>query len=71
MTKGELDFAIRKALNLFDIWNDVSCQFIKGEGYYYEMQGVIKDAVKLGAKIASEGFTADLSEITEKYESRL
>jgi hypothetical protein len=71
MTKGELEFAIRKALNLFDIWNDVACQFIKGDGYYYEMQSVIEDAVKLGAKIASEGMTTDLSEITEKYQSRL
>lgn len=55
MTKGELDYAIRKALNDFDEWNDITGLVPKGTGYYYELQGVIEEAVKTGAKIASEG----------------
>lgn len=62
MTKGELEFAIRKALNMFDNWNDVTGALDKGGSWYYECQGCIEDAVKLGAKIACEGINTDLSE---------
>ena len=55
MTKGEVDYAIRQALNDFDEWNDVACVVVKGSGYYYELQAVIEDAVRIGAKIACEG----------------
>jgi len=66
MTKGEIDYAIRMALNNFDKWNDVTEQFKKGSSYYYEIQGVIKDGVRIGSKIACEGIETDLSEIIEK-----
>lgn len=66
MTKGEQDYAIRQALNNFDTWNDVTGCFTKGESYYYEMQGVIEDAVKIGSKIACEGIDSDLNEILDK-----
>lgn len=63
MTKGELDFAIRKALNRFDEWNDVTGFVPMWCSVYYEVQGIIEDAVKIGAKIACEGLSADLSSL--------
>lgn len=66
MSKGELEYAIRQALNSLDNWNDVTGLFPKGSGYYYEIQGVVTDAVKIGAKIACEGMNADLSDILNK-----
>lgn len=61
MTKGELEFAIRQALNNFDKWNEVTGVMPKGTTYYYECQSCIEDAVRIGAKIACEGINADLS----------
>lgn len=52
MTKGELDSAIRRALNIFDKWNDVTGFVPKHTGYYYELQSVIEDAVHCGAQQA-------------------
>ena len=66
MTKGEIDYAIREAFNNFDTWNDVTGVIPKGSSYYYEMQGVISDAVIIGGKIACEGIDTDLSEIIDK-----
>jgi hypothetical protein len=66
MTKGELDYAIRQSLNNFDKWNDVTGCFPKGTSYYYEIQGIVQDAVKIGSKMASEGINTDLSDILEK-----
>jgi hypothetical protein len=53
MTKGELDSAIRRALNLFDKWNGVTGLVEEHSGYYYEIQGVIEDAVHCGAQAAT------------------
>jgi len=50
MTKGEIDDAVRRALNIFDKWNDVAGVVVKGTGYYYELQGVIEDAVRCGSQ---------------------
>ena len=66
MNKGEVDYAIRLSLNNFDKWNDVTGCFVKGESYYYEIQGVIEDAVRIGSKIACQGYEADLDEIINK-----
>jgi hypothetical protein len=63
MTFGEMEFAIRQALNNFDRWNDVTGFVSKGTSYYYEVQGVIEDAVRIGAKIAIEGVDCELSDI--------
>ena len=52
MTVGELDGAIRRALNVFDEWNDVAGLIPKNCGTYYEMQSVIEDAVHCGAQAA-------------------
>lgn len=56
MTQGELDSAIRRALNLFDAWNDVSGLVAKHTGYYYELQAVIEDAVHCGVQAACGDF---------------
>lgn len=69
MTKGELEFAIWQAFNVLDAWNNVTGCFPKGTSYYYEMQSVVEDAVKIGAKIACEGINADLSEIINEHVS--
>ena len=66
MTKGEVEYAIRQALNNLDKWNDVTGCFPKGTTYYYEMQAVVEDAVRIGAKVACEGICADLSDILDK-----
>ena len=52
MQKGEIESAERRALNLFDKWNDVTGFVDKHTGYYYELQGAIKDAVHCGAQQA-------------------
>ena len=53
MNKGELDNAIRRALNLFDEWNDVTGAIPKGSGWYWEIQSVVSDAVHCGAQAAT------------------
>jgi len=63
MKIGELDYAIRKALNVFDEWNDVTGLITKHTGYYYEAQACIADAVKIGAKVALFGAKADLDNL--------
>lgn len=54
MTRGELAFAKRKALELFDAWNDVTGCFQLGTSYYSEICAVIEDAVEVGAMTALE-----------------
>ena len=46
--KVEIEYAIRRALNKFDEWNDVTGVFDKFSGYYSEIQSVIEDAVHCG-----------------------
>jgi hypothetical protein len=65
MTQGELEYAIRKAQNHFDEWNDVTGVPAKSCSWYYEILSLIEDAVKIGAKVACEGINADLSDILE------
>lgn len=59
MTKGELEFSIRRAHNIFDKWNDCTGVFEKFSGYYGEILGVIEDAVHCGA----QGATGDYKEL--------
>lgn len=47
-TQGEIDYAVRRALNRFDEWNDCAGKFEKFTSYYYEMQSLIEDAVHCG-----------------------
>jgi hypothetical protein len=53
MKQGELDNAIRRALNLFDAWNDVTGAVHKHTSIYYEIQSLIEDAVHCGAQAAT------------------
>lgn len=48
MTVGKLEYAVRKAQERFDEWNDTSGIFTKHSGYYYEALATITDAVKIG-----------------------
>lgn len=52
MTAGELASAVRRALNGFDEWNEVSGAVLPHSSWYYEMQGVIEDAVHCGIQAA-------------------
>jgi len=56
MKTGELNDAIRRALNLFDKWNDCTGAIQKGTSTYYEMQGCIEDAVHCGAQAETKDF---------------
>ena len=55
MTKGELENAERKALNMLDEWNEVACIVPVNTGYYYELQSIVEQAVRIGAQIALTG----------------
>ncbi len=59
MKQSKFDGAVRRALNLFDKWNDVTGVFGKYSGYYDEMCGVITDAVHCGA----QGATGDYKKL--------
>jgi hypothetical protein len=52
MKAGVVKEAERMALNQFDNWNDVAGFVEKHTGYYYEIQGVIGDAVHIGIQMA-------------------
>ena len=68
MKRGEMDYAKRMALNSFDKWNDSTGFFEKGTSYYYEVQSVIEDAVKIGIKVALYGIKADLDDLDKSDE---
>jgi len=53
MTNGELESAIRRALNIFDDWVEVTGFVTKHTSYYYELQSLIEDAVHCGAQQAT------------------
>lgn len=52
MQKGQHEYAVRKAHELFDAWNDVAGVVHKFSGYYYEILSVIEDAVRVGSMVA-------------------
>jgi hypothetical protein len=56
MTKGELESAIRRALTIFDDWVEVTGFVVKHTSYYYELQGLMEDAVHCGAQQATGHF---------------
>ena len=55
MTQGQIETAERKAMNEFDRWNSIAGCVAPDSGYYYEMQGVIEDAVHIGIQMALFG----------------
>jgi len=71
MNQGKVDHAERLALNAFDKWNDVTGFVVPHTTYYYEMQGVIEDAVHIGIQMALYGkvnFDEDGDVIKETHE---
>jgi len=68
MQKGQLDYAIRKALDIMDEWNDCTGTVIKFSSYYYELCSVVSDAVKIGVKVAIYGKDADLKNLDSSQE---
>ena len=46
--KGQRDYAIRRALDVFDEWLDITGIIPRFSGYYYGMCGVIENAVDIG-----------------------
>lgn len=55
MTKEQVLYAERKALEVFDKWNDVTGIVVPCSGYYSEIKGVIEDAVHIGIQMALKG----------------
>lgn len=49
-TIGVVESANRRALNIFDKWNNITGFVPKHTGYYYEIQGIIEDAVHCGVQ---------------------
>lgn len=70
MLQGKVDDAKRRALNLLDRWNEVVGMFAPKTGYYYEMQGVIEDAVVAGIQ-AAMGKYEKLPGEREEYQNEL
>jgi hypothetical protein len=52
MQKGQHEYAVRKAHELFDAWNDVTGAFPKFTSHYYEILSVIEDSVRIGSMVA-------------------
>lgn len=56
MNKAQVDYAERKALQLFDQWNEATGVFDPPcFGYYNEVAGCIEDAVHCGIQMALNG----------------
>jgi hypothetical protein len=56
VTRGELDFAIRRAMNILDQWIDATGVIDPRTSYYYELQSVVEDAVHCGAQAETKDF---------------
>lgn len=52
MLQSKLEDAQRRALDLFERWNDVVGVFTPGTADYYGIQGCIQDAVEIGVQAA-------------------
>lgn len=63
MTTGELEDAKRRALALFDDWVAVTGFVRSGTCYYYELQGIVEDAVHCGAQAVTGDFKRLESEV--------
>lgn len=55
MNKGQVDYAERQALKMFDEWNDVTGCYPPGTGYYGEITSCIIDSVHIGIQMALFG----------------
>jgi len=52
MKKESVDYAVRKAKENFDKWNEVSGVFEPCSGSYSEVMGIIEDSVHIGIQMA-------------------
>ncbi len=71
LTKGDLENAKRRALNLLDQWLNVTGIVEPRSGYYYELQGVIKDAVECGTQASAGVFIPLDGEADEEGNQRV
>lgn len=55
MTRAQVVYAQRKAMDAFDKWNDVAGVIETNSGYYSEIEAVIEDAVHIGIQMALFG----------------
>lgn len=53
MNQSQIEYAIRRALAIFDGWVDATGVVERHSSYYSEMQGIIEDAVHCGAQEAT------------------
>jgi hypothetical protein len=53
MSEGEIKDAVRRAMNILDVWVEVTGAVQRHAGYYYELQGIVEDAVHCGAQAAT------------------
>lgn len=52
MTRAELDRAKRRALNILDDWLDSTGAIEFNSGWHSEIEGIVEDAVEIGAQAA-------------------
>jgi hypothetical protein len=57
MKKNELNDAIRRARNILQDWCETTGAIEVGTSYYYELQGVVDDAVHCGAQGETKNFS--------------
>lgn len=55
MTRSQVEYAERKAMELFDKWNDVTGVVQPCTSYYDEIRSLIEDAVHIGIQMAVNG----------------
>lgn len=53
MNQSQIDKAVRRAMNIFDQWVEVTGFVVPHTGYYCELAGIIEDAVHCGAQEAT------------------
>ena len=58
MKRGELKNAQRRALNILDAWLNATGAISRESSWYYELQGIVEDAVECGAQAATRDFHA-------------
>jgi len=52
MQTGQAEYAKRKALEIFDTWLDITGLVPRFTSYYYELCGIVEDAVEIGSMTA-------------------
>ena len=66
MLDHELEYAIRKAQNHFDKWNDKTNAIPRRRDWYQDILNIIEDSVMIGVEIHKTGIDSDFKDILEK-----